>query len=230
MDLSRLELVYGNKAKTLADKRVAVFGAGGVGGYVIEALARCGVGAIDVFDNDSVSTSNINRQIIALADNVGEPKTDAAVKRILSINPDCKAEGHFMFYAPDTADVVELSRFDFVADAIDFIPGKVELAARCQEAGVPLVSSMGAGNKIHPELLELADIYSTSVCPLARAMRSRLRKRGVEKLTVVYSREEARRPGPSEDGKILPGSTAFVPSCAGLIMASYIVNTLLGEK
>lgn len=228
--LSRLELIYGSeKVASLADKRVAVFGAGGVGGYIIEALARSGIGAIDIIDSDTVALSNLNRQIIAVRDTVGMLKTEAAKMRVMSINPDCRVIGIPRFYAPDNEEEFDLSVYDYVADAIDFVPGKISLAVRCQQLGVPIISAMGAGNKVHPEMLEVADIYQTSVCPLARVIRRELKKRGVKKLKVVYSREEIKRPPHCEGEKLLPGSTAFVPSCAGLIMASVIVNELCGE-
>ena len=221
--LSRLELIYGSeKVASLKTKRVAVFGAGGVGGYIIEALARSGIGAID-----KVALSNLNRQIIAVRDTVGMMKTQAAKNRVLSINPECVVTEIPKFYAPDNAEEFDLTAYDYVADAIDFVPGKISLAVRCGQLGVPIISAMGAGNKIHPEMLEVADIYQTSVCPLARVMRRELKKRGVKKLKVVYSKEETKRPLHAKGEKLLPGSTAFVPSCAGLIMASVIINELL---
>lgn len=228
---SRLELIYGeDKVFSLKNKRIAVFGAGGVGGYVIEALARSAIGSIDIFDNDTVALSNFNRQIIATNKTVGMLKTEAAKERVNSINPDCVVNTFSVFYAPDNADEFDLSVYDYVVDAIDFVPGKICLAVKCQEVGVPLIASMGAGNKIRPEMLEVADIYETSVCPLARVMRRELKKRGIKKLKVVYSKEEARKPIKSfENGeKVLPGSTAFVPSTAGLIIASVIINELTG--
>ncbi|WP_124099710.1 tRNA threonylcarbamoyladenosine dehydratase [Ruminococcus sp. Marseille-P6503] len=226
--LSRLELIYGSeKVASLADKRVAVFGAGGVGGYIIEALARSGIGAIDIIDSDKVALSNLNRQIIAVRDTIGMMKTEAAKKRVMSISSGCAVTGIPKFYSPENEEEFDLSAYDYVADAIDYVPGKISLAVRCQQLGVPVISAMGAGNKIHPEMLEIADIYQTSVCPLARVMRRELKKRGVKKLKVVYSREEIKKPPHSEGKKPLPGSTAFVPSCAGLIMASVIINELL---
>lgn len=230
--LSRLEMLYGaDKVSALKKSRVAVFGVGGVGGYVVEALARSGIGEIDIFDNDTVAPSNLNRQIIATAETVGMLKTEAAKNRILSINPECRVNVQSVFYAPDNADDFDLSVYDYVADAIDFVPGKICLAVKCQENGVPEISAMGAGNKIHPEMLEVADIYKTSVCPLARVMRRELKKRGVKKLEVVYSKEEARKPQIdfANGERLAPGSTAFVPSCAGLIMASVIINRLTGS-
>ena len=157
---------------------MAVFGAGGVGGYIIEALARSGIGAIDIIDSDTVALSNLNRQIIAVRDTVGMLKTEAAKMRVMSIDPDCRVIGIPRFYAPDNEEEFDLSVYDYVADAIDFVPGKISLAVRCQQLGVPIISAMGAGNKIHPEMLEVADIYQTSVCPLARVMRRELKKRG----------------------------------------------------
>lgn len=229
--LQRLEMLYGrDKVETLKKSKVAVFGAGGVGGYILEALARCGVGSIDIFDNDTVAESNLNRQIIATVNTIGQEKVLAAKERILSINPECKVNANCVFYAPDNAQDFNLEQYDYVADAIDFVPGKISLAVECDRLGVKLISSMGAGNKIHPEMLELSDIYKTSVCPLARVMRRELKKRGVKKLTVVYSKEPAITPVIPQGEKLCPGSCAFVPSTTGLIMASRIVNELTGSE
>lgn len=228
---SRTELLLGREAmERLKASRVAVFGVGGVGGYTVEALARSGVGSIDLIDNDVVSESNINRQIIALRSTIGQYKTDAAKARIADINPDCTVTAHKLFFMPDTAYLIDFSQYDYVVDAIDTVTGKIEIIMRAKEAGVPVISSMGAGNKLDPTAFEVTDIYKTSVCPLARVMRREMKKRGVKSLKVVYSREEAIRPdniGISQaSGKIVPGSSAFVPSAAGLIIASEVVKDI----
>ena len=229
---SRTELLLGEEGLAILHRaRLPVFGIGGVGGHLLEALVRSGVGELDIFDNDTVALTNLNRQIVATHKTLGMYKVDAAVRRMLEINPDVKIHPHRLFYSPDTSPETDLSVFDYVADAIDFVPGKLELAVRAQECSVPIISSMGAGNKLHPEMLEVADIYSTSVCPLARAMRSRLRKLGVRSLKTVYSKEEPIVPRASEEQitkKPRPGSTAFVPSAAGLIMAGEIIKDLCG--
>ncbi len=228
--LTRLEMLYGKeKIDALKKSKIAVFGVGGVGGYAVEALARSGVGQLDIFDNDTVAPSNLNRQIIATTQTIGIFKVEAAKQRIAVINPQCRVNANAVFYAPDNASEFNLYRYDYVVDAIDFVPGKISLAVECERAGTPLISSMGAGNKLHPEMLELSDIYETSVCPLARVMRRELKKRGVKKLTVVYSKEEAKKPQIPEGEKLRPGSNAFVPSCAGLIIAGRIVNELTGS-
>ncbi|MBO5163253.1 MAG: tRNA threonylcarbamoyladenosine dehydratase [Ruminococcus sp.] len=226
---SRTELLLGKNAmERLHSARVAVFGVGGVGGYTVEALARSGVGSLDLIDNDTVSESNINRQIIALQSTIGQYKVDVAKARIADINPECTVRAHKMFFMPDTADYFDFSEFDYVVDAIDTVTGKIEIIMRAKAVGVPVISSMGAGNKLDPTAFEVADIYKTSVCPLARVMRREMRKRGVKSLKVVYSREEAIRPENSGvsplSGKAVPGSAAFVPSAAGLIIASEVVR------
>ena len=242
---SRTELLLGEEAmKKLASSRVAVFGVGGVGGFAVEALARSGVGAIDLIDDDKVSVSNLNRQIIALHSTVGQYKTDAAEQRIHDINPGCIVTKHNMFFMPDTAERIDFSQYSYVIDAIDTITGKIEIIMRSKAAGVPVISSMGAGNKLDPTAFKVADIYKTSVCPLARVMRREMKKRGVKKLKVVYSTEEAIRPSqaPSaetEDGtsgsrpgkpkKTVPGSNAFVPSVAGLIIAGEVIKDIIGR-
>ena len=188
---SRTELLFGEEAMDiLAKSRVAVFGVGGVGGFTVEALARSGVGALDLIDDDKVCVTNINRQIIALNSTVGMYKVDAAAERIHDINPDCKVTCHKMFYMPETADKLDFSQYDYVVDAIDTVTGKIEIIMQAKEAGVPVISSMGAGNKLDPTAFEVADIYKTSVCPLARVMRYQLKRRGVKKLKVVYSKEQ----------------------------------------
>lgn len=227
--LQRLRMLYGNdKVELLKKSKVAVFGVGGVGGYVVESLARSGIGTIALFDNDTVAVSNINRQIIATTENIGELKVIAAQKRIKSINPECKVQANNVFYAPDNSDDFDFSQYDFVVDAIDFVPGKISLAVKCNELNIPIISAMGAGNKIHPEMLELTDLYKTSVCPLARVMRRELKKRNVKKLPVVYSKEEPIKPNIPIGEKLCPGSCAFVPSAAGLIISGYIINKLTG--
>ena len=231
---SRMEILYGREAiEKLSQARVAVFGLGGVGGYIAEALARSGVGAIDLIDNDTIAESNLNRQIIALHSTIGMKKTDVAAGRILDINPNCSVTKHELFYIPETAGQIDLSQFDYVADAIDTVSGKIEIIVRCNSLGVPVISCMGTGNKIHPEMIEVTDIYKTTVCPLARVMRRELRKRGIKKLNVVYSKEEP-RPGktPSQEDncagrRSIPGSSAFVPPAAGLAAAAKIVNDIL---
>ena len=211
--------------------RVAVFGIGGVGGYVVEALARAGVGALDLVDADVVSESNLNRQIIALRSTVGEYKTKAAAARVQDIDPDISVQTHEVFFSPENAAQFDFSRYDYVVDAVDTVAAKVELAVRCDAMNVPLIAAMGAGNKLDPSKLQIADVYKTSVCPLARAMRTTLRKKGVKHLTVAWSTEEALRPASAiDDGsglrKDVPGSTAFVPSAMGLLIASHVVRRL----
>lgn len=226
---SRTELILGQKAiERLNSSRVIVFGLGGVGSYVVEALARSGVGNLTLVDNDEVCLSNINRQLIALYSTIGLPKVEASERRILDINPTCKVTKLRMFYLPENADSIDLSGYDYVVDCIDTVSAKIELAVRCQNLGVRLISSMGTGNKLDPSLLKVADISKTSVCPLARVMRRELSKRGVRHLKCVYSTEEPVNSGIQNDesGKRVPGSTAFVPSSAGLLIASVVVRDL----
>lgn len=228
--LERTQMLYGKDAvEKLERAKVAVFGVGGVGGYVVEALVRSGIGQLDLFDSDTVAVSNLNRQIIATAETVGQVKTDAAKARAASINPSCKVNSNRVLYLPANADEYDLSQYDYVVDAVDNVSAKIELAVRCERLGVPLISSMGTGNKLHPELLQIADIYKTSVCPLARVMRRELKKRGVRGLRCVYSTEQPRECGVDADGKCCPASNAFVPATAGLIIASCIVNELTGN-
>ena len=211
----------------LKGARVAVFGVGGVGGYVVEALARSGVGGLTLIDPDRVSESNINRQIIALSSTVGEYKTHAAKARVLDINPDCKVETQEIFYTPETTDF-DFSAFDYVVDAVDTVSAKLAIIERAQSAKIPVISSMGAGNKLNPTLFEVADIAKTSVCPLARVMRRELKKRGIEHVKVVYSKEDP-QPAKAVDeqtGKAIPASIAFVPSVVGLIIAAEVVKDL----
>lgn len=226
---SRTELLLGQEAMDrLRQSRVAVFGIGGVGGHVVEALARAGIGYLDLIDHDKVSMSNINRQIIATFDTVGMDKVDVMKERILSINPDARVDTHRCFYLPENADMFDLQQYSYVVDAIDTVTAKIELVLRAKEAGVPVISCMGTGNKLNPMQLEIADIYQTSVCPLAKVMRRELRKRNVEKLKVLYSKEEPIKNYLSMQGRAVPGSVSFVPSAAGLIIASEVVKELSG--
>ncbi len=244
---SRTELLLGKDAmKKLAASRVAVFGIGGVGGYTVEALARSGIGAIDIIDDDKVCLTNINRQIIATRKTIGKYKVDVAEERILDINPDAAVRKYKTFYMPDTADQFDFTEYDYIVDAIDTVTGKIELAVNAQKAGTPIISSMGAGNKLNAVGFEVADIYKTSVCPLAKVMRRELKKRNIKKLKVVYSKEPPMTPIESEEiscksncvcppgtarncnqRRQVPGSVAFVPSVVGLIIAGEVVNDLL---
>lgn len=233
---SRTQLIFGEDAmKKLSESRVAVFGIGGVGGHVVEGLARSGIGALDLIDNDTVSITNINRQMVALHSTVGRYKVDVAKERIEDINPDCKVRTYRTFYMPETAGEFDFSQYDYIVDAIDTVTGKIELIMNADKCGTPVISSMGAGNKINPEMFEVTDIYKTSVCPLARVMRTELKKRGIKKLKVVYSKEPAMSPVCETDEKNefrrnLPGSNAFVPSVAGLIIAGEIIKDLTGIR
>ena len=233
---SRTRRMLGDEAmQILADSRVAVFGAGGVGGYVLEALARSGVGAIDVIDNDRICESNLNRQILATYNTIGRDKTEVAAERIRSINPACKVEARNCFYLPETEDQFDFSAYDYVVDAVDTVTAKISLVMKCREAGTPIISCMGTGNKMNPAMLQVADIYKTSVDPLARVMRRELKKRGVKKLKVVFSTEEPVRslPDPEQAAsarRSIPASVAFVPSVAGLIIASEVIKDLIGRS
>ena len=229
---SRTELLLGPEAmEKLAVARVAVFGLGGVGGYVVEALCRSGIGALDLIDNDSLSPSNLNRQILATHRSLGRSKAEAAAERVLDINPDCRVQTSRCFFLPETAGEFDFSRYDYVVDAIDTVTGKIQLVLCAQAAGTPIISAMGTGNKLDPTALQVADLYETAVCPLARVMRRELRKRGVKQLKVVYSREEpipvSAEPEPGSTRRAIPGSTAFVPAAAGLIIASQVVRDLI---
>lgn len=224
-EYSRTEMLIGDKAvKSLKNSRVAVFGIGGVGGYTVEALARAGVGAIDIIDSDKISVSNINRQIIATHSTVGMQKTYVAKNRILDINPNCLVTTYNLFYLPDTSDKIDFSQFDYIVDAIDTVAGKKQIVISANGAGVPVISSMGAGNKLDPTAFLVADIYDTKVCPLARAMRDICRKNGIEKLKVVYSPEQPINHG---NNTRVPGSISFVPSVAGLIIAGEVIKDLI---
>ncbi len=230
MQFSRTELLLGKgSVEKLKRARVAVFGVGGVGGYVVEALARSGIGELDLIDMDRVSESNINRQIIALHSTVGRYKTEVAAERAKDINPNIRVRVHNVFYLPENAAQFDFSKYDYVVDAIDTVSGKLALIEQAKAANTPVISSMGAGNKLDPTLFEVTDITKTSVCPLARVMRRELKKRGIEHLKVVYSKEE---PLPSpivdrESGKPVPGSVAFVPSVVGLILAGEVIKDLI---
>lgn len=232
-EFSRTAYVFGEGAvDKLKEMKVAVFGVGGVGGYICEALCRAGVGQIDIFDRDTVSLSNINRQIIALHSTVGRPKVDVMKERMLDINPDCVVNAYNVFYLPENAEEFDLSDYDYIADAVDTIAAKLEIAARAYSLEIPVISAMGAGNKTDPTRFEVADINDTSVCPLARVMRRELKARGIKKYKVVYSKEEPKKSGIAdpESGKAIPGSLSFVPSAMGLIMAGEIVKELIGFK
>lgn len=238
----RTEMLLGSdNMEKLRNSHVIVFGIGGVGGYVVEALARSGVGTLTLVDNDVVAESNINRQIIATVKTIGRAKVEAAKERVLEINPEAVVNTRQMFYLPETAGQFDFTRYDYVVDAIDTVSGKIALVVEAKKCGVPVISSMGAGNKLEPSAFEVADIYKTSVCPLAKVMRRELKKRGVRDLKVVYSREEPLTPqrgradASHEDGseaenaegkRRTPGSVAFVPSVAGLIIAGEVVKDL----
>ena len=247
---SRTELLLGKEAmEKLQNSRVAVFGIGGVGGYTVEALVRSGVGAIDLIDDDKVCLTNLNRQLIATRSTVGKYKVDVMADRIKDINPNCQVNTYKCFYLPENKDDFNFYQYDYVVDAVDTVTAKIQLVMEAKEKDVPIISSMGAGNKLNPAMFEVADIYKTSVCPLAKVMRRELKKRGVKKLKVVYSKEKPIRP--IEDMSIscrthcicppgaahkcterrdIPGSTAFVPSVAGLIIASEIIKDIAGVK
>lgn len=243
---SRTELLFGKEAmERLQNARVAVFGIGGVGGFTVEALARSGVGAIDLIDDDKVCLTNVNRQIVATRKSIGQYKVDVMKERILDINPKCKVEVYKCFYLPETKDLFDFKNYDYVVDAVDTVTAKIALVMQANEAGVPIISSMGAGNKLDAAAFEVADIYKTSICPLARVMRKELKKRGIKKLKVVYSKEKAKRPVEDmaiscrnhcicppgaerkcTDRRDIPGSVAFVPSVAGLIIAGEVLRDI----
>ena len=246
---ARTQLLLGEKAmEKLKNSRVAVFGVGGVGGYSVEALARSGVGAIDIIDDDKVCLTNINRQIIADTKSIGKYKVDVAKERILSINPKCKVTTYRCFYLPENASEFDFSNYDYVIDAVDTVTAKINLVMQANESNVKIISSMGAGNKLDPTAFMVSDIYKTSVCPLAKVMRRELKKRNIKKLKVVYSKEEALIPEKDEsiscsshcvcppgterkctDRRAIPGSVAFVPSVVGLIIAGEVIKDLIAE-
>lgn len=233
---SRTELLFGAEAMAkLASSRVAVFGIGGVGGYTVEALVRSGIGAVDLIDNDKVCLTNINRQIYATCKTIGQYKVDVAAERIAEINPDTVVRTYKTFYMPDTADQFDFTEYDYIVDAIDTVKGKLELVCRANAAGTPIISSMGAGNKVDPTAFEVTDIYKTSVCPLARVMRYELKRRGIKKLKVVYSKEQPITPRGDASSEAagtarrqVPGSCAFVPPAVGLIIAGEVIRDLIG--
>ena len=231
MQFSRTALLLGDEAiEKLKNSRVAVFGVGGVGGYVVEALARSGVGTLDLIDKDVVSESNINRQIIALHSTVGQLKTEAAAVRAKDINPEIIVHTHNVFYLPENAGDFDFTNYDYVVDAIDTVSGKIALIKECKRANVPVISCMGTGNKVDPTAFEVADISKTTVCPLARVMRRELKKQGIEHVKTVFSKEEPFRvDSMEENGKIPPASISFVPSVAGLIIAGEVIKDLIGR-
>ena len=247
---SRTQLLVGKEAiDKFRNARVAVFGIGGVGGYVCEGLVRSGIGAFDLIDDDKVCLTNLNRQIIATRKTVGKYKADVMKERILEINPDCQVEVHKCFFLPENADEFHFEDYDYVVDAVDTVTAKIEIIMKAQEKGVPVISCMGAGNKLEPSMFQVADIYKTKVCPLAKVMRRELKKRGIKKLKVVYSEEKPVRPledmaiscrtncicppgaqHKCTERRVIPGSTAFVPSVVGLIIAGEVVKDLCDYK
>ncbi len=231
-EFSRLQLLIGEDAlRNLNQKKVAVFGIGGVGGYAAEALARSGVGMLDLIDRDIVDITNINRQVIALHSTVGRSKAEVMKERIADINPECRVKAHQCFYLPDTKDSFDFNRYDYVVDAVDTVTAKILIVTEAKRCHTPVISCMGTGNKMNPLAFEVEDIYGTSVCPLARVMRRELKKRGISDLKVVYSREKPILPTFLDGEKTVPGSFSFVPSAAGLILASEVVKDLLkGQK
>lgn len=229
---SRTERIFGAEGmQRLENACVAVFGVGGVGSYIAEGLARSGVGHLHLIDSDDVDITNLNRQIEALSDTVGKPKAEAMRQRILQINPQCEVMVHDCFFLPENSDEFDFTQYDYIADAVDTVTAKIELVMKADREGTPIISSMGTGNKLFPAMLEVADIYKTSVCPLARVMRQELKKRGIKKLKVVYSKEEPIKAKPSEEEnehrRSIPASAVFVPAAAGLIIASEIVKELV---
>lgn len=232
---SRTEILLGNAAMEKLDKaRVIVFGIGGVGGHVVEALVRSGVGTIDIVDNDTVSLTNLNRQIIATRSTIGKNKVDVMEERMKDINPDVKVNKYKCFYLPETREMFDFSKYDYIVDAVDTVSAKIDIVVQAETAGVPVISSMGAGNKLNPAAFEVSDIYKTSVCPLAKVMRRELKKRNIKKLKVVYSKELPVKPEineeilkENENKRQAPGSIAFVPSVAGLIIAGEVIKDLI---
>ena len=245
---SRTALMFGSEGmKRLSAAKVAVFGIGGVGGHTVDALVRSGIGSITLIDDDKVSITNVNRQMVATLETVGQYKVDIAEKHILRINPECRVEKKRMFFLPENADTFDFSSYDYIVDAIDIVSGKIALAIHAQKAGTPIISSMGAGNKLDPTAFHVADIYQTSVCPLAKVMRRELKKQGIKKLKVVYSQElphvapsdaitqlvqeeavESNRSGSPKSR--VPGSNAFVPSVVGLIIAGEVIKDITGIR
>jgi len=234
---SRTELIYGSDCmKKILNSHIIVFGCGGVGSYVIEALARTGIGALDIVDNDTISLTNINRQLYALHSTIGKYKVDVAQERITDINPNCKVTPYKLFYTPQTSSEFDFSKYNYIVDCIDTVAGKLQLIEQAKKADVPIISSMGAGNKTNPALFEVADISKTSVCPLARVMRQELKKREIKNVKVVFSKESPVVPKiistdevEKKSGHTAPGSNAFVPSAAGLLIASEIIKDITSQ-
>lgn len=231
-EFSRTQMLIGERALSiLAKSRVAVFGIGGVGGYVVEALARSGVGAFDLIDNDTINITNLNRQIIATHDTLNRYKVDVARERVLSVNPDAIVNTYKTFYLPENSTQFNFSEYDYIVDAVDTVTAKIEIIVKAKLANIPVISSMGTGNKLNPSLFEVEDIYKTSVCPLAKVMRRELKKRNVDSLKVVYSKEEPQTQIAIEENiRPIPASIAFVPSVAGLIIAGEVVKDLIKEE
>ena len=228
---TRTEMLIGEEAvKALSQKRVAVFGLGGVGSYVVEALARVGIGSLDLIDNDDINITNINRQIIALHSTIGKSKVEVARQRILDINPRVNVKIYKKFFSPEISKEFDFNQYDYVVDAIDSVTGKIELVLKSQEANVPIISCLGTGNKLDPTKFEVSDIYKTSVCPLAKVMRTELKKRGVKKLKVLYSKEEPIKLETKEGERRVPGSVSFVPSVAGLIIAGEVIKDIINKN
>lgn len=228
---SRTESLIGtDNLKKLNNSRIAIFGIGGVGGYVLEGLVRCGVGNIDIFDDDTISLTNINRQIIATNETLGQLKTEVAKNRALSINKDANVTTYNIFYSPNNADEFDFSKYDYIIDAIDTVTSKIEIIIRAASQKTPVISCMGTGNKLNPAMLEVSDIYKTSVCPLAKVMRHELKKRGIKKLKVVYSKEEPIKLSlDNENGRHIPASAPFVPAAAGMIIAAEVIKDLIKD-
>lgn len=224
----RTQMLFGNEnMEKIKNSYVAVFGVGGVGSFACEALARAGIGKLDLIDNDVVSPTNLNRQLVALTSTLGHYKVDVMKDRILDINPNAEVNTYKTFYLPETANEFDFSKYDYIIDAIDTVTGKIELVVNADKVKTPIISSMGAGNKVNPEMFEVADIYKTSVCPLAKAMRTQLKKRGIKKLKVVYSKE---KPIKGETGVRYPSSNSFTPSVAGLIIAGEVIKDITGFR
>lgn len=230
----RTEMLLGAQAVgRLREARVAVFGVGGVGGFAAEALVRAGVGSMDLIDNDTVALSNLNRQIIALHSTLGQSKVQAMARRLADINPEARIACHEMFYLPENAEEIDLSWFDYIIDAVDTVAAKLELITRASRLGVPIISAMGAGNKLDPTKIVITDIYKTNTCPLARVIRTQCKKRGIPSLKVAYSTEPALHPAPCEEPssrRATPGSVSFVPSVMGLIIAGEAVRDIIARK
>lgn len=229
-EFSRTSMLIGEEnVKKLSGCHIAVFGIGGVGGYVVEALARSGVGKLDLIDSDTVNITNINRQIIATHDTLGKSKVDAAKERVISINTDIKVSTYNTFYLPENSAEFDFTKYDYIIDAVDTVTAKIEIIVNAKKVATPVISCMGTGNKLNPSLFEVSDIYKTSVCPLARVMRRELKQRGIESLKVVYSKEEPIKSeiADSETGKTIPASISFVPSVAGLIIAGEVIKDLI---